>query len=274
MKSKESEFVADVSFVVPCYNEEEIIGYTLQRLWSAFRKAGYSLELIVVNNGSHDRTEEIIRAFSVDHEGVICHRVEVNEGYGWGVLNGLPLCTAQWVGIIPADGQVDAEDVVRLYEAVISTDGNVLGKVRRRFRMDGFYRKVVSTSYNLFVRTLWPTLESIDINGSPKLLPREAVMNMGLKSKGWLLDPEVMIKAHYMGLRVMEFNVFSRMRGNGVSHVKAMTCWEFLRSLLIFRFSREWKRNFREMAGLKLRKEQPAGAISTGESKSVIGARL
>ncbi len=147
------------------------------------------LELVVVDNGSVDRTAEIIGEFAAHNDGVICHRVEINEGYGWGVLNGLPLCTAPWVGIIPADGQVDAEDVVRLYEAVVTTDGNVLGKVRRRFRMDGLYRKFVSTSYNVFVRMLWPSLESIDINGSPKLLPREAIMNMGLKSKGWLARP-------------------------------------------------------------------------------------
>ena len=274
MNLKNSTFVADVSFVVPCYNEEDIIGYTLQRLRSAFDKAGYALELVVVDNGSADRTGEIIGEFAACHDGVICHRVAVNEGYGWGDLNGLPLCTAPWMGIIPADGQVDAEDVVRLYEAVVTTDGNVLGKVRRRFRMDGLYRKFVSTSYNLFVRMLWPSLESIDINGSPKLLPREAIMNMGLKSKGWLLDPEIMIKAHYMGMRVMEFNVFSRMRGNGVSHVKVMTCWEFLRSLLTFRFSKEWKQNFHDMAGLKLHKmKNPAGPISTVESNPVIGSR-
>jgi glycosyltransferase involved in cell wall biosynthesis len=274
MSTNNPSFLPDVSFVVPCYNEEGMIGYTLQRLHMAFVKAGYLLELVVVDNGSADRTGEIINGFAAHHEGVICHRVEINEGYGFGILSGLPLCTAPWVGVIPADGQVDAEDVVRLYEAVITTDGNVLGKVRRRFRMDGLYRKLVSTSYNVFVRMLWPSLESIDINGSPKLLPREAIMNMGLKSKGWLLDPEIMIKAHYMGMRVMEFNVFSRMRGNGVSHVKVMTCWEFLRNLLIFRFSREWKRNFQEMAGLKLRTmNQRPSQISAGESKPVVRSR-
>jgi glycosyltransferase involved in cell wall biosynthesis len=248
MTAKISQFQADISFVVPCYNEEEIIGYTLQRLRSAFDKAGHSLELVVVDNGSNDRTGEKIREFASHHPGVICHRVEINQGYGLGVLNGLPLCTAPWVGIIPADGQVDAEDVVRLYEAVLTTDGNVLGKVRRRFRMDGIYRKLVSTTYNVFVRVLWPTLQSIDINGSPKLLPADVVASMDLRSKGWLLDPEIMIKAHYMGLRVMELNVFSRMRGNGVSHVKAATCWEFLTNLLKFRFSREWRRNFEQIS--------------------------
>jgi hypothetical protein len=148
--------------------------------------------------------------------------------------------------MIPADGQVDAEDVVSLFEAVQATNGKVLAKVRRRFRMDGLWRKVVSVSYNLLVRMLWPRLGSIDVNGSPKILPRDVIAAMDLKSKNWFLDPEIMIKAHYMGVRVLEFNVFARMRGNGLSHVRVWTCWEFFRNLLIFRFSHEmpqWKRN-------------------------------
>jgi hypothetical protein len=149
----------------------------------------------------------------------------------------MPLCTAPWVGIIPADGQVDAEDVVRLYEAVISSNGAVLGKVRRRFRMDGLNRKITSIVYNLFVRALWPNLESLDINGNPKILPRDAATAMRLESSGWCLDPEMMVKAHYMGLRVLEFNVFARMRSGGVSHVRAETCWELFSTLVAFRFS-------------------------------------
>jgi hypothetical protein len=45
-----------------------------------------------------------------------------------------------------------------------------------------------------------------------------------------------MIKAHYLGVHVLELNAFSRMRGNGVSHVRAATCWDFFRNLLAFRF--------------------------------------
>ena len=252
MKNRNTRPTPDLSFVVPCYNEEEIVTYTLKRLLSAFSEAGYELELVVVDNGSTDRTGRVVRQLASKHPSIVQHRVEVNEGYGWGVISGIPHCTAPWIGIIPADGQVDAEDVVRLYEAVISTDGNVVGKVRRRFRMDGLYRKFVSTSYNVFIRMLWPRLGSIDINGSPKLLPAKAIREMELSSKGWLLDPELMIKAHYMGMRVMEFNVFSRMRGNGVSHVSTTTCWEFLTNLLYFRLSKEWRRNFKRIAEKQL----------------------
>lgn len=243
-ESKNSQ--PDVSFVMPCYNEEAIVGYTIPRLAEAFAQAGHHLELIAVDNGSTDRTGEIIREYAAQNRAVVYHRVEVNEGYGAGILAGIERCQGSWIGTIPADGQVDAEDVVRLFETVVTANKPVLGKVRRRFRMDGLRRKVVSIGYNLFVRLLWPRLESLDINGTPKLLPREILLAMNLRSKGWLLDPEIMIKAHYMGIRVLEFNSFARMRGAGVSHVRAETVGEFLYYLLRFRFSKEWQRDFKE----------------------------
>ncbi len=239
----------DVSFIMPCYNEEEILASTARRLLAAFANAGYRFELVAVDNGSSDGTAEIIRQLAAQHPGVVPHRVEVNEGYGNGVLRAIPVCSAPWIGIIPADGQVDAEDVVRLYEAVAHAHGPVLGKVRRRFRMDGLLRKAISTSYNLFVLTLWPRLGSLDVNGSPKILPREVITAMQLTSKQWFLDPEMMIKAHYMGVRVIELNVFARMRGGGLSHVRMATCWEFIRKLLDFRFSKDmaqWRQQIKE----------------------------
>jgi hypothetical protein len=120
---------------------------------------------------------------------------------------------------------------------VHGTDSWVVAKVRRRFRLDGLLRKFGSTSYNLLFRTLWPTVGSIDINGSPKIMSRKAFPAMGLKSTQWFLDPEIMIKSHALGMRVIEFNVFARLRGGGVSHVKPGTCVEFLRNLVKFRLN-------------------------------------
>jgi len=232
----------EFSLVIPCYNEEAVVSYTISKISDAFTKAGYRLEVIAVDNGSWDRTGEILRDWSARNPAVIHHRVELNEGYGNGVLAGLPLATAPWVGIIPADGQVDAEDVVRLYEVARSSNSWVIAKVRRCFRLDGMVRKVVSIGYNLAFRLMWPTVASIDINGSPKIIPREALAAMGLKSKGWFLDPEIMIKSHALGMRVIEFNVFARLRGAGVSHVKPGTCWEFFSNLVKYRFKGDWKR--------------------------------
>jgi hypothetical protein len=99
--------------------------------------------------------------------------------------------------------------------------------------------------YNALVTILWPRLGSIDVNGLPKIVHRDVIAAMRLESKNWFLDPEIMIKAHYLGVRVLEMNVFARMRSNGLSHVRPSACVEFLLNLLRFRFGgalSEWRR--------------------------------
>jgi glycosyltransferase involved in cell wall biosynthesis len=232
-----------LSLVMPCYNEEEIVSLTISKLLDVFEKAGYRLEIIAVDNGSRDKTGEIIKSWAARTPRVVHHRVEQNQGYGNGILNGIPLATAPWVGIIPADGQVDAEDVVRLFEVAHTSNTWVLAKARRCFRMDGLLRKIVSIGYNLMFRVMWPSVASIDINGLPKIMPREAIASMGLTSRGWFLDPEIMIKSSALQMRVIEFNVFARLRGGGVSHVKAGTCLDFFANMLHYRFYSDWKRD-------------------------------
>jgi glycosyltransferase involved in cell wall biosynthesis len=229
----------EISLVMPSYNEDAIVAQTIRRTLAAFDKAGYRVQLVAVDNGSRDRTGEIIGEIAAADARVVPHRVEVNQGYGFGILSGIPRCEAPWIGFIPADGQVDAEDLVRLYEEAVACEEPVVAKARRRFRMDGFTRKVVSVTYNTFFRSLWPRVASFDINGLPKILPRDVVRRMNLSSKDWFLDPEIMIKAHYLGVKVIEFNVFARMRSRGLSHVNAGTCWNFFAGLMRYRFSRE-----------------------------------
>jgi glycosyltransferase involved in cell wall biosynthesis len=229
----------DISLVMPCYNEEESLPYSVPRLLRAFEAASYRLQLVTVNNGSRDRTWEVINQFASEHPEITPVMVETNIGFGNGVISGLPHAVAPWVGTVAADGQVDAEDLVRLYEAAMGTDGRVLAKVRRRFRMDGFLRKIISVGYNGFVWMLWPGIGTLDVNGQPRIMRRERWQVMDLRSTNWLLDPEMIIKAHYMGLRIIELNVFARMRGNGLSHVRFSTCWEFFIHLLKMRFSGE-----------------------------------
>ena len=236
-----------LSLIMPCYNEEDVIGYTIPRLVQAFELSEYPLELIACDNGSSDRTGTVIQEFIDQGLPIRLNRIEVNEGYGNGVLQSIPKCTGTWIGIIPADGQVDAEDVVRVYETVARSNGRVLGKVFRRFRLDGLWRSFVSTLYNLFMLLLWPKIGSVDVNGSPKILHRDVIAAMKLESKDWLLDPEIMIKAGDMNIAIIEMNSFARMREHGASHVQVTTIWSFISKLLAFRFGRklkDWRREF------------------------------
>ncbi|MGH7766131.1 MAG: glycosyltransferase family 2 protein [Candidatus Binatia bacterium] len=227
---------SDISIIMSCYNEEEIVGYTISQLTSAFEKAGHRLQLIAIDNGSWDQTGQIIKEWAGRNPSVVYHRVEKNIGYGNGLLSGIPLCTAPWIGTNLADLPVEAHEVVKLYEIAANTRTPKLFKIRRRFRMEGLARRMVSKTYNLVATLLFGDMGTLDINGNPKLLPRAYVERMNLQSKDWFIDLEIAIKAKRMGLGVFETNVFAQMNPGRASSVRAATCWEFAINLLKFRF--------------------------------------
>jgi glycosyltransferase involved in cell wall biosynthesis len=244
----------DLSLVIPCYNEEAVVRETATRLVEAFRAAGVRLELVLVDNGSADRTGAIIDELIAEGMPVVKATVAVNQGFGLGVLTGLRQCTGRWIGFMCVDDQVHPQDVVRLYEIAAKAKTPKLFKVRRRFRLDGRMRRVISFLYNLLTTALFGDLGSMDLNANPKILPRPYIEAMGLRSTDWFLDAEVMIKAKRMGLPVYEMNIFALMRAEGVSHVRPATCWEFIRNLLYYRFG----------AGRRYLEVPPASAVRAG----------
>lgn len=225
----------ELSLTLPCYNEERLVRRTVEDLAGAFADGGHDVELILVDNGSTDGTGAVIDQMIADGLPVIKRTVPVNKGYGLGVLVGLSSGTAPYVGVIPADGQVEAADVARLFHVLKSAEAPRLVKVRRRFRLDGVDRKVISTIYNVLVNILWGGLGSIDVNGSPKMFPRDYLERMELRSTDWFLDAEILIRAKKLDLPVFEMNVFAQMRAEGESNVDMGTVTEFLKNLAKWR---------------------------------------
>jgi dolichol-phosphate mannosyltransferase len=226
----------DLSLVLPCYNEADVIRNTATRLVKVFHENDVNLELILVDNGSQDETGQIIDQMVAEGMPIIKETVVVNQGYGNGILCGLRNCRGRYVGFLCADGQVEAHDVGKVYEIAANAKSPHLVKVRRRFRMDGLVRKIVSIIYNLLTALIFGGLGSIDINGNPKIFPREYLERMNLRSKDWFLDAEVMIKAKSLGLSVFEMNVIAQMREGGKSNVHGSTIREFIGNLLRYRF--------------------------------------
>ena len=225
-----------LSLVMPCYNEEACLAETAPALADAFLEEGIRLELVLVDNGSRDRTGEIIDALVARGLPIVKVRVSVNRGYGHGIRRGLEACTAPVVGYLCADGQVAPEDVVRTYRLMEGREERVLAKVRRRFRQDSWKRKIVSVHYNALMLAAFGWLGAIDVNGSPKLFSRKSWERMRLVSDDWFLDPEIIVKAKELGMRVIEIDVEGYARHGGASNVRRDTIAEFLRNMWRYRF--------------------------------------
>lgn len=260
--------VPDLSLVMPCYQEEDSIGETAPDLVRTFAAAGIDLDLVMVDNGSTDRTGRIIDELIASGLKIRKVRVDVNRGYSNGIRRGFEVCTAAPViGHVCADGQVTPDDVVRCYRLMAGREERIVAKVRRRFRQDDWRRKVISFVYNVGIHGIYGWLGAIDINGTPKMYSRRNLERMALASRDWFLDPEIMIKAKALGLRVIEIDVEGKARHGGRSHFRVRTLVEFARNVLQYRFGREF-REFRR----RIRAEPAFEPSPAGPAPELLGA--
>jgi glycosyltransferase involved in cell wall biosynthesis len=244
----------DLSLVVPCYNESELLTATIPPLFAALAGATEHCELILVDNGSTDGTAEIIAGLCRADTRIRSVSVPVNQGYGLGVLTGYDAARGRCVGHIPADGPVTPRDVASLALRALEAGPGVLVTAVRRHRQETLSRKIVSRAYNLLFLALFGRYTP-DINGTPKFLHAADAGRMRLASRDYFLEAEMMIKARRLGMRTVAVAVPSQLRPGGESKVSArllLACLEFVRNLLRARWG--------ELAAVP----SPAGAAPSG----------
>lgn len=229
-----SQSQATLSLAIPLYNEESNINKVIIPVLSELEKGKVNYELILVDNGSHDKTGQLIRELAERNNKLKIVRIEVNQGYGYGILKALEEASGKYVGFICGDGQVEPSDIVRVYHKLISDDLD-LCKASRVIRQDGLQRKIISFFYNLFFSLLFVSIKSKDINATPKIMKREVYEKLNLKSRDWFIDAEVMIKCEKMGCKIQEVPITFYQRKEGVSNVRFSTILEFIKNILRYK---------------------------------------
>lgn len=117
METKEKNL--SVSIVIPAFNEELAVGETLSSLKKILsEKASFFYEIIVIDDGSSDRTAEIVSKT----DGVRLVQNERNRGYGAAIKIGVRAAKFDYIGLIDADGQHNPEDLLRLAEEALNYD--------------------------------------------------------------------------------------------------------------------------------------------------------
>jgi glycosyltransferase involved in cell wall biosynthesis len=242
-----------LSLVIPCYNEEAALPASMPPLIAACAKLGVPYELVMVNNGSWDATPQKIDEFIA--QGLPVKRVDVpvNRGFGWGVICGLRASAGDFVGYACADGQVSPEDILNIYQAVVKAGPGAIAKARRVRRQDGGLRGLTSWGYNALFTLIYGRITP-DVNGVPKFLAREDLARLDPLSPDSFIDPELMIKARILGMKITEVPVTFLKRQGGRSTVRVLkTSIEFVRNLLGYRRRadfREWRRKLDATKGV------------------------
>jgi len=100
------------SLIIPCYNEARNLALLVERC-SAFLAQAPGGEVVLVDNGSKDDTPKILPGLLKGKAGLRTVRVEVNQGYGFGIISGLRAAKGEILGWTHADLQTDPTDALR-----------------------------------------------------------------------------------------------------------------------------------------------------------------
>lgn len=222
----------DLSLAIPLYNEEE----NLESIYTGIKKAlgnNISYELILVNNGSCDRTKEIIQKLASKDKNVKLVGVKTNIGYGFGVVSGLNSASGKIIGWIDGDDTTDPTDIYLLYQKILHTKSDV-GFSERVERGQNVFRKLESFFYNTLLFALY--LRNFrDVNSKPKLIKGEIYKTFNLQSKDWFVDTEFCVNVYKKKLKFCRIIRRERPRSYGRSAVKITTTMEFLKNILKFK---------------------------------------
>ncbi len=197
-----------LSVVIPAYNEENGIAEIMNRVLSirpALQKVGVDeLELLVVDDGSKDRTAVIAKEIAKNDEGVLVISHQVNKGYGGALKTGFARARGELIGFLDADGTYPPEYFPLLCEKALNGADLVIGS-----RMAGEQSQMPATRRvgNLFFAGLLTMLgwEKItDSASGMRVVKREILSQIYPLPNGLNLTPVMSTRAVHEGVRMCE----------------------------------------------------------------------
>lgn len=198
----------------PLYNEEKNVKPLVDEALKVFSTVTGDLELILVNDGSKDKTLELCL-----EEQKKDFRIKVvdqkNMGYGGAVKTGFRNAAKEWVFFSDGDLQFDLSEIEK-FLSYSDTHDFIIGY--RKNRVEGFKRRLLASALRVwgFVFLKFPFYIK-DIDCAFKLLKREKLLSLGeLFSQGGLVSTEFLLKAHLRKFRIKQVGVshYARKFGN------------------------------------------------------------
>lgn len=206
------KFQPGVTVFFPCYNEEDNVERTTRAAIAACERLFEDYEIVIVNDGSRDRTGAIADHLAASHDNVRAVHNNPNRGYGGALQRGFRAATKEYVFYTDGDGQFDFEELELLLPRTRQFD---IVSGYRLNRQDPLLRKVNAACWGTLVRMLF-ALTVRDIDCAFKIYPRRLFAEIELHAEGALIDTEILARAHRLGYSIGQVGVHHYPRTAGV----------------------------------------------------------
>lgn len=212
-----SKLIKELSTFLPCYNEAENLGKTVNNVLENLERVAEKYELIIVNDGSKDDTLQIAKELAVKNKNIKIVNHPANRGYGAAVKSGLYAAKYPWIAFIDSDGQFDFSEIDQFINTQEKTGADtVIGYYRKR--QVPLVRKLNSAAWQTVVFFLFG-LKVRDIDCGFKLISKKIIDTIPkLESeRGAFISSEFLIKTKKAGFRIVEIPVrhYPRLKGEG-----------------------------------------------------------
>jgi len=214
-KSKpEGTAVDQLSVVLPAYNEEPNIERVVRAVVPYLESRGFDYELLVVNDGSADRTGPILDGLVAEFPRLRPQHHPRNRGYGAALRTGFDAAQKRFVFYMDGDGQFDIKDLDRLLP--LATDEQSIVTGYRIERRDPFMRRLNAKLFGGFLVRIMLGVKVRDLNCAFKLIPKKVLDAITLESTGALINAELYGRAIRKGFGIKEIGVHHYPREAGV----------------------------------------------------------
>jgi glycosyltransferase involved in cell wall biosynthesis len=232
-----------ISFITPVYNEAENIARMLANLFSVLRAhPEWNWEVILIEDGSRDKTLEVLQVEVPKYPNTLLIRHEKNLGYTQSLKDGLRAARGEYLMYIGADEEFDSSEIPDFVEILRKGETDVLLGVRWQRNAYQLFRFFLSVIYIFLLNYLFK-IRINDYNWS-QAWSRKVLDRIELTSKSLFVLPEIIVKAHDLGSRIKEIPSNHRGRQAGKSSVNmrimGSALWEALK-FWRYRSSKKYK---------------------------------
>lgn len=148
----------ELSVIIPAYNEENRLPATLESVHRFLSQSNRSFEIVVVDDGSHDSTAEVVQSYSERKPEIRLVSYQPNRGKGFAVRTGMLAARGDFMLMNDADGSSPIEELVRLEEAIAGGADIAFGSRAKpdptRKVQAQVHRKFIGNTFNFIVQSL------------------------------------------------------------------------------------------------------------------------
>ncbi|MCK5291384.1 MAG: glycosyltransferase family 2 protein [Thermoplasmata archaeon] len=228
------------STIVLLYNEQDNVERQTEEILKAYEESGIDGEVLLVDDGSQDRTGSICDSLSEKYATVRTVHHEKNKGRSWAIETGFHNAEGDVFFIIDGDCQYDPGEIPKFLQKV--EEGYDVVSGHRFERADDWIRRLISRVYNKVIVRGFLGLSIQDQNSGFKAFTKEAALGMGFKPDGYLgLHRFILPLAQVKGYSLTEVDIKHYDREGGKSYIKPSTV-VFITLRDFFRFRREHMR--------------------------------